>query len=98
MASMKRPRLTAVQALPDYRLRLGFVSGHTFVLDCTPLIEASPGLAPLREPAAFVTATIWPGEGWAVVWPDLDIQIGADTVWMDLKQAQAEDDNRREFV
>ena len=33
MASMKRPRLKTVRALPNYRLRLEFVDGSAFEVD-----------------------------------------------------------------
>ena len=98
MASMKRPRLSSVEPLAGHRLRLMFVDGRSATLDLLPLIDASPGLAPLRDPAAFAGAMIIPGEGWAVVWPALDIQIGADTLWLDIQAAQAPDENTRAFV
>ncbi len=98
MASMKRPRLTSAEPLTEHRLRLTFIDGSTYTLDFTPLLDASPGLAPLREAAAFAGATVIPGEGWAVVWPDLDIQIGADTLWLDVQAQQAPDENTRTFV
>lgn len=98
MASMKRPRLSSVEPLAGHRLRLTFVDGRSATLDFLPLIDASPGLEPLRDSAAFAGAMIIPGEGWAVVWPALDIQIGADTLWLDIQAAQAPDENTRAFV
>ncbi|WP_295429503.1 DUF2442 domain-containing protein [uncultured Thiodictyon sp.] len=95
---MKRPRLTSAEPLTEHRLRLTFIDGSTYTLDFTPLLDASPGLAPLREAAAFAGATVIPGEGWAVVWPDFDIQIGADTLWLDVEAQQAPDENTRTFV
>lgn len=89
MASMKRPRLTSAEALAEYRLRLTFVDGRTYTLDFLPLLDDSPGLAPLREACVFAEATVIPGEGWAVVWPRQDIQIGADTLWLDAQAQQA---------
>ena len=71
---------------------------EVYTLDLLPLIDASPGLAPLRDAAAFTEATIIPGEGWAVVWPALDIQIGADTLWLDVQAQQAPDENTLAFV
>ena len=38
------------------------------------------------------------GEGWTVVWPDLDIQIGADTLWLDAQAQNAPDENTRVFT
>lgn len=45
------------------------------------------------DPAAFSKATIIPGEGWTVEWPDVDIQIGADTLWLDAQAQNASDEN-----
>jgi hypothetical protein len=95
---MKRHRLASAEPLPGHRLRLTFCDGQIATLDCAPLIDASPGLAPLREPAVFAEARIIPGEGWAVVWPTPDIQIGADTLWLDLQAAQATDEDTRTFA
>ena len=98
MASMKRPRLKTVDVLPDYRLHLIFIDGSAMTVDFTPLFDESPGLRPLRDPEAFAEATIIEGEGWAVVWPNLDIQIGADTLWLDAKAQSAHDENTRIFA
>jgi hypothetical protein len=98
MAFMKRPRLTSVEALTGLRLRLTFIDGRTYTLDFAPLLDASPGLTPLREASAFAGARVIPGEGWAVTWPALDIQIGADTLWLDVQAQQACDENTRAFV
>ena len=98
MASMKRPRLRNAEALERHRLRLTFIDDRTYTLDFVPLMDASPGLAPLRDVAAFAEATVIPGEGWTVVWPSLDIQIGADTLWLDAQAQQAPDENTRAFI
>ena len=49
MASMKRPRLQAVQALPDYRLRLTFVDSSVYTVSLAGEFDKFPGLAPLRD-------------------------------------------------
>lgn len=98
MASMKRPRLAAVEAQPDYRLQLHFVNGQIFTVDKREAVFAKPGLAPLRDPAAFARATIVPGEGWTVVWEDFDIQIGADTLWLVAMEQAAADEDTRTFL
>lgn len=43
----------------------------------------------MGHPKAFAKATIIEGEGWTVEWTALDIQIGADTLWLDA-EAQRE--------
>ncbi|MEA3643327.1 MAG: DUF2442 domain-containing protein [Lamprobacter sp.] len=95
---MKRPRLKAVQPLPPSRLRLTFVDDSVQEIDFAPLWSQSPGLAPLQQPDLFAEATLIEGEGWAVVWPSADIQIGADTLWLDAQAQNAPDDNTRIFA
>lgn len=98
MASMKRPRLAAIEVFTERRLRLTFVNGSVFVVDFAPLIEESPGLTPLHDEKAFATATLEPDGGWSVEWPSLDIQIGADTLWLDAQAQNAPDENTRIFA
>ena len=98
MASMKRPRLSAVLSLAQFRLRLTFIDGSVFTVDFKPLFEESPGLARLRDAEAFAEAALSDGEGWAVEWPRLDIQIGADTLWLDAQAQTAPDENTRIFA
>ena len=98
MARMKRARLSGIEVLANFRMRLIFVSGEAYTLDFQPLLAQSPGLAPLRNPAAFVQAALIEGEGWTVQWPELDIQIGADTLWLDAQAQNAPDENTRIFA
>lgn len=98
MGIMKRPRLQAVQALPDYRLRLTFIDGRIMTVSLAHQFDAYPGLRPLQDPAAFAKAVIIEGEGWTVEWPTLDIQIGADTLWLDANAQHAQDESTRFFV
>ena len=95
---MKRPRLSEIKVLARQRLRLNFVDGSVFTVNFAPLIEESPGLSPLRDTKAFAKATIEPDAGWSVEWPELDIQIGADTLWLDAQAQNAPDENTRIFA
>lgn len=95
---MKRPRLADVKALPGYRLQLMFVDGSVFTVSMEGEFDRFPALAPLRDANAFATATLIEGEGWTVEWPDLDIQIGADTLWLDARAQHAVDENARIFA
>ena len=95
---MKRPRLLRVEPLDGWQLRLTFVDGSVTTVDLAPLLDESPGLAPLREARLFAQATLVEGEGWAVTWPAADIQIGADTVWLDAQAQHAADENSRIFA
>ena len=97
MAPMKRPRLKAVKVLSGYRLRLTFIDGSIFSVSFEPFWDESPGLAPLRDQKAFAGAII-DDDGWQVDWPVLDIQIGADTLWLDAQAQNAPDENTRLFA
>jgi len=98
MAQMKRPRLKKIEALADHILSLTFMDDSVFTVNFEGLFIESPGLAPLKNPAVFSHATLVPGEGWTVEWPDLDIQIGADTLWLNAQAQNASDENTRIFV
>jgi len=95
MAQMKRPRLKKVEALADYTLRLTFIDDSVYTVSFKELFIESPGLARLKNPAVFSEAALVPGEGWTVEWPNLDIQIGADTLWLDAQAQNASDENTR---
>ena len=98
MASMKRPRLSAVEALPNYQLKMTFINGQTLTVDKQDTVFSKLGLAPLRDPVAFAKAQIVHGEGWTVEWADFDIQIGADTLWLEAMQQAASDEDTRTFL
>ena len=97
MLPMKRPRLSAVEALADYRLALTFIDGHQLTLDLSRDLRAYPGLQPLLEADAFKGATLG-DDGWSVGWPEPDIQIGADTLYLDALAQNASDENTRIFI
>jgi len=94
---MKRPRLKSVAALPDQRLELEFIDGTRYTVSLTQDIESLPGLRPLLDAAAFSQVLV-ADEGWTVEWPDFDIQIGADTLWLDAVEQNSRDDAQREFL
>ena len=98
MATMKRPRLESVRALADYRLQLVFRDGSAYTVSLANSFDKFPGLEPLQDKAAFANAQIIEGEGWTVEWPELDIQIGADTLWLDARAQNAVDENTRVFT
>jgi DNA-binding XRE family transcriptional regulator len=98
MATMKRPRLRSVVALDNYRLRLTFRNGKTYTVSLAGEFDQFPGLEPLRDPQAFAKACIGEDCGWTVEWPDDDIQIGADTLWLEAQAQNAMDDNTRVFA
>jgi hypothetical protein len=82
-ARITRPRLTAVSPDADYSLEVHFTDGSAGVVSLKESVFSLPGLAPLRDPAAFSCAAL--GEyGWEADWPHFDIQIGADTLFADM--------------
>ncbi len=98
MATMKRPRLSAVEPLPNHKLRLSFINASVFIVSLAEDVENNPRLQRLKDPVAFSKVTLIVGEGWTVEWPELDIQIGADTLWLDAQAQNAADENTRIFT
>ncbi|SEM39772.1 Helix-turn-helix domain-containing protein [Pseudomonas sp. ok272] len=97
MASMKRPRLSAVQVLPDKQLILTFVDGQQLPLDMSADVQRFPGLHPLQDARVFAGAQVGDA-GWTLEWPEPDIQIGADTLYLDALAQNATDENTRIFI
>lgn len=97
MLPMKRPRLTAVQAMPAYNLALTFIDGQHLTLNLKRDLQTYPGLQPLLDADAFTAAALG-DDGWSVEWPALDIQIGADTLYLDALAQNAADENTRIFI
>ena len=98
MATMKRPRLLDVEPLEGYKLKMTFIDNSIFTLSLATEIERCQGLHPLKNVNEFNKACIIAGEGWTVEWEDVDIQIGADTLWLDAQAQNAPDDNTRIFA
>lgn len=83
-----RPRLTSVTPSADFSLDLRFADGSTGLVNLKDAVFSLPGLAPLRDPAAFAGAVL--GEyGWEAEWLKFDIQIGADTLLADMLDQNA---------
>ena len=97
MATMRRPRLQAVEALPEYRLKLTFIDGGIFTVSLADAFDKFPGLKPLQAVEEFSKAEVIEGEGWTVEWPELDIQIGADTLWLDAQIQNAPNRETRKY-
>lgn len=98
MVSMKRPRLAAVEPLPNYQLKMTFINGSVMTVDKGESIFAKPGLSPLRDPDAFAKVQLTNSVGWTVEWTDHDIQIGADTLWLEAMYQAATDEDTRTFL
>jgi hypothetical protein len=94
---MKRPRLRSAQVLSDFRLALTFINGQELTVDLGMDIHAYLGLRPLLDREVFATAVV-SDDGWFVEWLEPDIQIGADTLYMDALAQNAQDENTRIFI
>ena len=51
----------------------------------------------MLAPEAFTSLCLG-DDGWSVEWPELDIQIGADTLYLDALAQNASDENTRMFI
>ena len=72
-------QLTAVAALPDYRLRLSYADGQTFEANLGEWIETTPTLHPLKDVALFAQARIG-FAGRTVEWIEDELDLGADNL------------------
>ena len=96
--TMKRPRLLAVEALDNYKLRLHFINGSVYTVSMAEELEKTARLRLLKKPDVFKKAAIVEGEGWTVEWQDVDIQFCADILWLDAQAQNAPDENTRIFA
>lgn len=96
--TMKRPRLSAVEALDDYKLRLHFIDGSIYTVSMADELEKTARLRLLKNPDIFKKAAIIEGEGWTVEWQALDIQFCADILWLDAQAQNATDENTKIFA
>ena len=72
------PRVTQVEARPDYHLRLTFANGESGLFDCRDLLDFGV-FKELRDPAYFSSARVEYG---TVVWPH-EQDICPDTLYED---------------
>lgn len=72
-------RLTAVEALPDYRLRLSYADGQTFEADLSDWVATTRALAPLKDKALFAKAKVGFG-GHSVDWIEDELDLGASNL------------------
>ena len=71
------PRVRAVEALPDHRLRLSFQDGREAVFDVGPLLQV-PVYQCLQDPAVFASARAAHG---TVEWTG-GLDIDPDTLYL----------------
>lgn len=72
-------QLTAVEALPDYRLRLTYADAQTFEVDLNDWINTTKSLAALKDADLFTQAKVGFG-GHGVDWIEDELDLGADNL------------------
>ncbi len=72
-------RITGVEVIPPYSLRLTFADGKTYVVDLDEWIASSQALQALRDTALFATARIGFG-GATVEWIEDELDLAADNL------------------
>lgn len=72
-------QLTAVQALPESRLRLTYADGQSFEVDLREWIASSAVLRPLADPALFAKARLGFGAR-SVDWVEDEVDLGSDNL------------------
>jgi hypothetical protein len=97
--AMREPKVLTVSALEDYCLRITWVNGFTCDISQKIAIfdtKNNPKLAPLQDTAVFnqVSSEF----GWSIEWESVDIQIGADTLWMDYLSQSGKPEAARFFL
>ncbi len=71
--------LTAVEALPDYHLRLTYADGRVFMVDLTDRVNTTDFLAPLRDSILFLHAKVG-FAGRSVDWIEDELDLGSDNL------------------
>lgn len=95
MSSSDNPRIiTRVATSADQRLRLDWSDGTTVEIDLSSLL-ADKAFAALRDVATFAAVQVgdW---GHSITWPG-EIELGADTLWLETLSATGRGD-ARQFV
>ena len=86
-------RVVAVEALPDFRLRVRFVDGTEGVVDLHALVHSSGAgvLASLADSSFFAQVFVEHG---AVTWPG-EIDLAPDAMYADIQKEEKAAGQRR---
>jgi hypothetical protein len=96
---MKRPQLKQIEILDDFKIKATFINDSVFTIDFNSLFKESSQLKEkLAHSDRFKQATISDSTGWFIEWQALDIQIGADTLWLNAQAQNTTDENTRVFA
>lgn len=71
--------LIHVQALPNFRLHLGYADGQTFDINLRPWIESTKALKALKDPDVFEKAAIGAG-AYSVEWIADELDLASDNL------------------
>ncbi len=79
-------RVSAIEILPDYRLKVQFIDGTEGTVDLSRLVfdENAGVFASLRDSAIFEQASIVHG---AITWPD-EIDLAPDAMYEEVKKGR----------
>lgn len=72
-------KLTAVEALPDYHLRLTYADGQSVEADLREWINTTKALTALKDTTLFTQAKVGFG-GHSIDWIEDEIDLGADNL------------------
>lgn len=75
----KHFRISCVEALLDYRLRITFADEEIFEINLTEWIESSRALSPLQDPELFARARVG-FDGMMVEWIEDQVDLAADNL------------------
>jgi Protein of unknown function (DUF2442) len=78
-------RIESVAVRGVSQLELAFAGGEPRVVDLKPLIQRGGVFAALADPAVFGTVRLGP-DGRYVEWPDEDLDLCADALWLEASQ------------
>ncbi|MBU4486639.1 MAG: DUF2442 domain-containing protein [Candidatus Delongbacteria bacterium] len=76
---MDYPKIKSVKAIPDYKLRVVFLSGDVKIYDCKPLFEKD-AFYPLKNEGFFRTVKVDIG-GYGIIWDD-EIDLSESELWI----------------
>ena len=72
-------KLIAIEALPDYHLKLTYIAEQVFEVDLSNWINETRGLFSLQDPDLFIKAQLM-DYGVGVYWIKDELELGADNL------------------
>jgi len=94
---MRRPQLKQLSSDDEFNLYMIFINDLEITVNLKKIIENNKALSVLRDINNFRAVCIRDDDGWTAEWPELDIQIGADTLYLEGLAQNAIDENCKTF-